>query len=415
MKKLAIILTATLAMNIGATAFAADNTDINTRINDLEIQIQHLKDRQAKQDKQIQDAKKAQAAKTNINFQGQVDIRYSDQNNGFANGTIFAPNKAAGQYRLRLGATADLGDNITAGMRFKTAPSIGGNVYKYDASTFVTFGSGQDADKNSNQGTLYMDRLYVAGNLGRVRTTVGAQAWQQGIDNVIIDSGAYNFDGVSFAGKAGDLNMIGQWGRVEGASNVGTSSNLDLASGEAYQTSGDWTYGAGYAQLKDDAVPGSVDGGVADTQAGQTLARYTYGYARYAFAPNFSVGGQYLNNGAYSTDNKAYYLYALYGTQALAKAGDSNIKVYYYKSGANGLSRFSGLDMTNTYNSNAEAIGNSSQLDNFYAGSVVYTYQVNPKLQAYAQFTNIFDTGKTADSGKDLGYKYYRLGLTAKF
>ena len=343
----------------------------------------------------------------NLKFSGIAEVRYTSQDN---NGTVAS--SVGGAYRLRLNGVAKVDNNTSLGLRVTSGVTKAGTKYKYAGSTFTGFGSTSAADDNKN--TVTLDRVFLTSTIGAVNTTIGAQELKLGTTAFIVDNGYTSFDGAKFETKFGDINLVGNWGRQQknGATaagyKIGTNgtivataaipaTTIDIASLEASVKNGKLTYGAGYATLKD---RGDVH---------TTLAEYLYGNANYVFEPNFSLGGEYVQNQQFDTDKNAWTAIATIGDQAIVKGGQKNLVIKYYSVGKNSISRLTSYNLQNKAKSGTEA----SDVRNLKGLNITYNYGFSPNLSAYVAYQKLTD--KEAVAGDDRGYNFYRVAVVSKF
>ncbi|HEY3424401.1 MAG TPA: S-layer homology domain-containing protein [Negativicutes bacterium] len=346
----------------------------------------------------------------NLKFTGSSEIRYTAQDN---NGTVASA--AGGAYRLRLDGLATVDENTALGIRVASGTTKAGTQFKYSSATFTGFGSNVYGDDNKN--TYVLDRYFLTRNIGAVKTTLGAQELKLGTTSFIVDSGAYSFDGVKFAGKTGVVNLVANWGRQQKNSAVAASykigangaivatpaiaaTTLDVASLEAATSYGKLQYGVGYATLKDSG------------DATTTLAKYLYGNATYTFDTKFSVGGEYVQNRQSDTDKNAWVAIATIGDQAIVKKGQNNLVIKYYSVGKNSISR---LTTYNLQNKAAAATTEAfSDVQNQKGLNIAYNYGFSKNLYAYAAYQKLTDKEITT-ANTDQGYQFYRVAVVAKF
>ncbi|MCE5287319.1 MAG: S-layer homology domain-containing protein [Pelosinus sp.] len=347
------------------------STEFAGELNNLGVRVASLEKNQA-----------------NLKINGTLEVRYSSKDYEVANKST----DANAQYRLRLTGSAKVDENTAFGFRVVNSNDNykAGNNFKWNKGTWYASGDGQTTGN-----TFAIDRAFLTSKLGVVGVTVGSQNIIFGANNFAFDSTNTAFEGVRFAGKSGVVDLAANWGRFE--------SNLDLASIEAGSTIGKVTGSVGYATLKDHKT--------ADAYYDKTIAKYVDFSGKYQFDNRFSLGGEYLMNqatdAAYTDKGKAGFVYALYGAQTLAKKGDQNVKLAYYKANKNGLTQWSSVD--NLYNATDAYVGNKA----FKGFNVTYNYAFSNAFSGYLFYEKITDNAITADSNG--GYKIYRAGLTAKF
>ncbi len=348
----------------------------------------------------------------NLKFSGNAEVRYTSQDN---NGTVAS--SVGGAYRIRLNGTAKVDDNTNLGLRLTSGVTKAGTKYKYASATFTGFGATSAADDNKN--TVTLDRVFLTSTVGAVKATVGAQELKLGTTGFIVDNGYASFDGVKFETKAGNVNLVGNWGRQQKNSAVASiwavrnnkdthlpepyqttavpATTIDVASLEAAIQNGKLNYGAGYATLK--------DGG----DVHKTLAEYLYGNAKYVFDANFSLGGEYVYNQQFDTDKTAWTAIATIGDQEITGKGQNNFVVKYYSVGKNSISRLTSYSLQ----SKASPTEAFADVRNQKGLNIAYNYGFSKNLSAYVAYQKLTD--KEATVADDRGFHYYRAAVVAKF
>lgn len=351
---------------------------------------------------------KLEKTQPNLKITGSSELRYTAQD--FKDTT--ASSVAAG-FRLFLNGVAKVDEDTELGLRLMSGVTKAGTKYKYDSTTFTSFGNTAAADDNRN--TVTLDRYFLTRKIGAVKTTLGAQELKIGIPLFIVDNNVYSYDGVKFAVPLGQVNLVSQWGRQQKSSAVaagykigagGTivptaavpASSIEVASLEASTNYGKLNYGVGYATLKDDY----------DVKA--TLAKYLYGNAVYTFGSKFSLGGEYVQNREFEDNNNAWTAVATIGDQAIVKNGQNNIVIKYWDVGKHSISR-----MTNyTLQNKAAATDAFTDVKNQKGYYIAYNYGFSKNLTAYVLYSNtIDDEAVTANNDKSI--QFGRVGIIAKF
>jgi len=340
-----------------------------------------------------------------ISFGGSADVRYTVKN--YEKDGVGA--SVNGQYRLRLNVEDKLDEFSTIGFRVVSQVGRSGSNYPY-SSTWTKFGNteGQTSDSTN---TIGLDRVYVSTKFGGIKTTVGAQEIKFGATDAVIDSGSYSFSGVRAEGKAGAFNLASNVGRFE---LTGKTNKVDVVSIEASTKTGNFGYGLGYMTFKD-----KLGSDYATYYADETFGKYIMANVSYNAAPKLSFGAEYVKNqadiaaGATSGGKDAEIVYAVYGDQKLAKRGDSNWKVSYYKAGKYALTRWTGWDLIDDGKSTLGTAATSALDTKDTKGyNIKYTYALGKKLSGYLMYEKITDDQATSSS--DGGYNFYRIGLSAK-
>ncbi|MBP1764333.1 MAG: S-layer y domain protein [Firmicutes bacterium] len=288
-----------------------------------------------------------------LKFAGDFRVRYTSIDNAYqknADGTYDSHNGVnIGQYRLRLDAVAKVDDNTSFAMRFVTREPDKANLAN---STWQGFGGvGQDSS------TMSIDRVNMTTKLGAVNMTIGRQALK--IDNydVVMDSGAYSFDGVKIVNKFGDITMTSNYGRfLKGAKmaanntwiNFGNGVNdplgdLDVQSVKLDGKSGKLAYGVGYSKFNNPVYD-------------QEIGKWIHGNVSYLFNNQFSIGGEYVKNSSDLADalnennilgDSLWYVKMIAGDQALNKKGAKQFFVNYANVG--GASMWNGFSSLNNH------------------------------------------------------------------
>lgn len=357
-------------------ANAADKKLIDKLSNEFSAELNNLGVRVASLEKN----------QPNLKISGSFDTRYQSKKAEKDDSA-----KVKGQLRLRMNGDAKVDDNTSFGFRVVNHVDKDGTTFKYKG-TFSDYGNSQ-----STGTTFDLDRVYVTTNLGAVKTTIGEQALKFGPNDFVFDSANYSYDGIRFEGQAGDVTLAANWGRF--------LSNVDIASIEASVKAGKFSYGLGYALIKDTKT--------GDTYEDKNLAKYFDVNASYQINSFWSLGGEYVTNNAtdaaYDEKGKAHLIYTVLGSQKLKKQGDSNLALNYFKTNANGLTQWTSMDTVNSTDKEAYT-GNVD-----YKGlNAKYTYAFSKAFSGWLFYEKISDERDIAKK-KLGGYKIYRVGVTAKF
>lgn len=202
--------------------------------------------------------------------------------------TMIQTSKGAGDYsdaRIRLNFDFDLGDNMYAHARLMGIDQQGFGHNYAEAGT-----GSKGADVN-------MEQMYIGAKLGEVDAKIGRQPVDIGRGMLADVNG---IQGISLAGRTGNVNLFGFGGReeVDGVTN-------DVLAASAKTTVEKINLGAGYLKREDNKY-WSVD---ADTNV----------------ADNVNLSGIYTNNTV--TDANGFMVKATVGQ--IAKKGDFNYAVSY--------------------------------------------------------------------------------------
>ncbi len=351
---------------------------------------------------------KLEKSQPNLRITGSSALRYTAQE---FKGTT--PASVGAGFRLVLNGVAKMDEDTEFGLRLTSGVTKAGTKYKYNSTTFTSFGNTSAADDNRN--TIMLDRYYVTRNIGVAKATIGGQELRIGTYAFIVDNGVYSYDGVKFAAPLGKVNLVSQWGRQQKNSAVAAgykigaggvivptaavpASSIEVASLEASTNYGKLNYGIGYTTFKDDY----------DVKA--TLAKYLYGNAVYTFASNFSLGGEYVQNRQYDDNNIAWTAVATIGDQTLVKSGQNNLVLKYWGVGKNSISR-----MTNYTLQNKAAITDPfTDVKNLKGYSIAYNYGFSKNLRTYVSYSNTIDD-EADNANDDRSTKFYRAAIVASF
>jgi hypothetical protein len=344
-----------------------------------------------------------------VKFSGQLDTRYSSKNY-----SVEQARADVGAIRLRLNASAKVDDNTIVGFRFvnvnpnQTAANTFGLA---ENNTWSKFGN----DNTNQSTTASVDRFFIQSKLGGVDTTLGRQALVVGTTAAIVDSGAFSFDGVKFATKMGQVNVVLNYGRLPGGTTASTtlasgtlpSTQNDIGSIELSSQNGKFSYGGGVFEIGND-VTGNLPAALTAMGVTRNTLKLEFVNGKYAFDDKFSLkyeAGQ--NKASYATaNNKFYTVIATYGDQVLAKAGDNNIAFTYNYAGVRALA----LDISNGMGLNTfgEPVGFGTSLG-IEQYNLAYSYAFSKNLSSQLIYYN----GMSDDTTK--AYKLYRAVVTAKF
>lgn len=339
---------------------------------------------------------KLEANQPNLKFTGALAIRYNATD--FDNATSSKVSSTYAQYRLRLDGTAKVDDKTSVAMRFVTREPNRANIGN---DTWQTFGENGQSQGNT-AATPTIDRINLTTSLGVVKATVGRQALKVDPYDVMMDSGAFSYDGVKFTGKSGVVDITVNHGRflkgavilakAVGGADPATDTvqtalygNLDVDSIGLAAKTGKLNYGLSYFKFKNP---------VANGNAGADIFKWTLVNASYLFDSKFSLGAQYAKNGVDTgLDNKVYAVKAIYGNQVLAKKGDNNIALLYAKVGAGSM--FNGFStMSLTAGNTALAATNYKQL------SATYTYAWSKSFNTQLDYAKLTPDATNEDQKK---------------
>lgn len=300
------------------------------------------------------------------------------------------------QYRLRLDAVAKIDENTTFGMRLVTNQPSKSNLYN---DTWQKFG--ETAQSSSNLSNI--DRVYFTTQVGAVAATVGRQAFAVDRQNILMDSGAFSYDGVKAAWKINDYNVTANYGRfLKGAAYTDATktalySNLDLAGLAVGSNAGKIDWSLGYFNLRNpvtdkDAIKWSVIG------------------ATYKFEDKLSLNTVYAKNDgekmAADKGNDVWAAKVIYGDQAMNKKGASNIAFQYVDKKANAfVNNYSMLVTTS-------GIANYQNVD-FKLFVVQYNYAFSSSFNTCLEYakvnpatsTYVSNNVETANSAKKEQYR----------
>jgi len=351
---------------------------------------------------------KLEAKQPNVNLSGEIRIRSTSD--GYANG-----NKAstvASDYRLRLNATAKVDDNTTAGFRIVNREPDKG---KFNSSTSQTFGDNGQSNSNSNTA---IDRVYLTSALGNnTNVTIGRQAFNVDKNGMLIDSGAFSFDGLSVGTKLGDYNLNASYGRfvkgvVYDSGSWGATSlfeNLDVMGLGINTVQNNWSYGISYFDLSNNNA--AVDATL-NPNGDATHIKWTIANVNYMVNPKLSVGLQYAHNGGTAMNagtsvngngSNMWALNTVIGTQKLAKKGDSNLSLTYVDAkAASMLGALSNLPIVI-----------KDQATDFKEYFIDYNYAFSKNYTATLEYAKLVSPADTAAKPED--QQQYRLWFTAKF
>jgi hypothetical protein len=309
-----------------------------------------------------------------IKFSGAVNLRYNItnyQDPSSKGSDVFA------QYRLRLDAVAKVDDKTSVGLRFVTNEPNKSNLFN---DTWQKFG--ENAQSSSNLSNI--DRVYFITKVGAVDTTVGRQSFAVDRQGVLMDPGAFSFDGVKAVWKLNDYNFTANYGRFlkgaaySDATKTALYSNLDIASLTVGTKTGKLDWSLGYFNLRNpltdkDAIKWSVAG------------------ATYYFTDKLSVNTVYAqNDGEKIVADKGDNVWAakiIAGDQAMNKKGAKNFVFHYVDKKANAfVNNFSMLTTTS-------GLANHQNID-FKLFAVQYNYAFSNSFNTCLEYARI-DPAKT--------------------
>ncbi len=278
---------------------------------------------------------KLEANQPNIQFKGAAWIRYTADD--FTSG----PSSVSAQYRLRLDGTAKVDDKTSFNFRFVNREPDKAHLGN---DTWQTFGeSGQSGAKGTYGNQNNIDRINLTTKLGDLNMTLGRQSMYVDQQNMIMDSGAFSFDGVKLNTKFGDLGFTVQYGRFyKGAaidSNVAGStrlSDLDVTSAAIDSKLGKFAWAVSYTNMNNPVV---------DTAA----FKWTLFDTKYTFDTKWTLQALYLHNGAEkiwgNLGTNAYAAKLTFGDFVLNKTAAQNLQFQYVNAKGNATwFGFSGLD-----------------------------------------------------------------------
>lgn len=365
---------------------------------------------------------KLEKNQSNIKFSGAFAQRY--------NVTDYSGNPAKAddvyaQYRLRLDGVAKVDDKTSFGMRFTTNSP---DKSDFSNTTWVKYGSNDGAPDNT-----VIDRIFLTTKIGDVSTTVGRQAYKMDAFDIIMDSGAFSFDGVKAATKIGNFNVNAQYGRFANqvkyspvsfltaatAPAVGyvtkdsalfsDFANIDIFTAAISSKTGKLNYGLGYYTWE-------------NTKLSKDLAAYYMADVSYLFDKKISLSAEYSKNdekfAGIAGDDTLWAVKAVYGDQALTKKGHNNFTAIYLDAGANSMfNRFSGLPAT-TGNSSVKVNDTNNgftysndQVD-WKSWIVQYNYAFSANFATTFEYQDI-SAKNTADKVKEKDQ--FRFIATVKF
>ena len=330
----------------------------------------------------------------NLKFNGQFALRYTAKDDE-AN----TDKSTAARYRLRLEAKATVDENTTFGMRFATnSANRTQNAYGLPKNGgWTTFGTQDVAASNDS---AVIDRVFLNSKMGVFNVTAGRQALLLGTTQAIADAGNNNFDGVRITTNIGKVNAAINHGRF--------IAQKDIDSLELSSKTGKFSYGAGYAQLKDNATK------IAPTQTlGKEMLKLQYANFAYKFDNKFSLTGEAGENKAdyAKANNKFYNVLAKIGDQALDAKGKQNFVVQYYEVGANALALDYAAGINNSYSAGGLTTLDTTGTTTKFSGlDLSYNRGLSKNLFSEFHYVKIDDKATSIND-----YDYFRVNLVSKF
>jgi len=336
---------------------------------------------------------KLEANQPNLKFMGDFKTRYTSATPAFP--ALTAPNMfgfaGKAEYRLRLDAVAKVDDNSSFAMRFVTREP---NKYELGNNTWQTFGANTQDTKTAAVAdkTTTIDRINWTTKVGDSKMTVGRQSLKiDGLD-ILMDSGAFSYDGVKFVAPTGDFTFTVNYGRfLKGATmyekvaagspstctwggSTGPLSDLDVASVGVASKAGKLAYNLQYFELNNPVQ-------------NKKIFKWTIANATWMFENKLSLGYQYaVNNGVglngSGADKNMYAFKAIYGDQVINKEGAKNINLLFGRTGAN--------SMWNGFSSmNSSSGGNYDQAVNYKFYDLQYAYGFSKSFNVTLDYVRI--------------------------
>lgn len=343
----------------------------------------------------------------NFKMNGSFDIRYTAKEFPDANASgVKKGSDVKEEYRLRLNGEAKIDNKTTFGMRLVNNAPNGSN---FGNNTWTTFGK---PDNGQNSSSFRLDRVFLTTKLGISDITAGRQALKLDANDLLVDSGAYSFDGVKAAVKLNPkVTLTSNYGRFANGvmfTKDGTSAtsisyydnykNMDVASLGISYADKQFNGGVTYAQLKD------------FSNHDLDLKKWVAVNAGYLLNPKLSVAAEYVTNSAdpvstgVTGGDDAWFAKVLYGDQALKKAGQQNIALKYYDVGANSI-------VPALFGPDPLTRDGSTITHDFKGLGLDYNYAFSPTFGGELNYLKVDDKVDSAQSS----YNYYRAALHVKF
>lgn len=338
----------------------------------------------------------------NIKFNGILTERYNITDYTYSSKAT-AVNQ---QYRLRLEGVAKVDDNTNFGMRFVTRQPAKGMIGNDTWQNFGDNGESGPTAAGANANTNNIDRVFVTTKIGNIVTTIGRQQLYVDSLGVVIDAGAFSFDGIKVNGTIGNVNLTANHGRfLAGAaysgntlfsSNVATAattttpaiaakadgiaSNLEFNSLSANTKFGALDFTLGYYDFYNFVL-------------GNSAMRLTLGNAIYKFNNKLSLNALYINNNASkvvaASGTDVWAVKVISGDQAMNKAKAHNIVYQYVNKKANAfINNFTQLDSTS---GRTTALNVDYKMQNFQ-----YNYAFSKSFNASLSYTRVSPAIKNA-------------------
>ena len=318
----------------------------------------------------------------NVKFKGDFQVRYSSQSYDVDTAT-----SNSAQYRLRLDGTATVDDKTTVGFRFVTREP---NKNDLGNDTWQTFGENTQSGAASTGAYNNIDRVNITTKFDDFNITFGRQAFWVDAQGAFMDSGAFSFDGVKVATKAGQFDVTGTYGR--------------FLKGAIFNSNSAWTTAAGDLDVQSLMVGsklGKLDYslayyGMKNPVAETTPFKWWVANTNYKFDSRWNLNFEYLTNKgdgiASNTAGKNYWAArATYGDLVLAKRGDSQINVQYVNKGGNSL--------PNHFHALGVSSGKANDID-FKQWNVEYKYAFSKTFIGTLQYAQNSTSDDTATGAK---------------
>lgn len=347
----------------------------------------------------------------NFKMNGSFDVRYTDKSFPDANSSgVKKATDVKGEYRLRLNGEAKVDSKTTFGMRIV---NNGPNSSNFNNNTWQIFGNSDNSNSSSTDNAR-IDRAYFNTKIGVSDATIGRQALKLDANDLLVDSGAYSYDGIKLATKVNKFTFAFNHGRfangVTFKKNDGTDistatgtyynnyRNMDVDSLGVSYADKQFNAGVTYAQLKN------------FSKDDMDLKKWVAVNAGYLLNPKLSVAAEYVTNSAdpvstgVTGGDDAWFAKVLYGDQALKKAGQQNIALKYYDVGANSI-------VPALFGPDPLTRDGGSMVHDFKGLGVDYNYAFSPTFTGEFNYLKVDDQVTSAQSS----YNYYRAALHVKF
>ena len=329
-----------------------------------------------------------------IKLSGAVALRYNItnyQDPSSKSSDVFA------QYRLRLDAVAKVDGKTSVGMRFVTNQPNKSNLFN---DTWQKFG--ENAQSSSNLSNI--DRVYFTTKVGAVNTTIGRQSLAVDRQGVLMDPGAFSFDGIKAVWKLSDYNLTANYGRFlkgaaySDAAKTALYSDLDIASLTVATKAGNLDWSLGYFNLR-------------NPQTDKDAINWSVAGATYYFTGKLSVNTVYAqNDGEKLVADKGNNVWAakiIAGDQAMNKKGAKNFVFHYVDKKANAfVNNFSML-------ATSSGLANYQNID-YKLFAVQYNYAFSDSFNTCLEYAKIDPTKTTylkagVEAPNDAKKEQYRI------